>query len=192
MTGDVPEAAIALVGAIRFGAVFGTLDPATADGALAAALDRTDARLLLVEAALKPRIDRLRRNHLRLWHVVSIGRPAHMGAGDFLFEDYFDPMAEAGPSAMDGPVLIDPLTGARWSHHVVATARALGPVRSSVPPGHPFWPLVGVLAGRAEGTVERTLTAPGRSAVPQSCDGNPLPWAGMAGYGAPLDAAGRA
>ena len=187
MTSDVPEAAVALVGTLRFGAVFGALDPAVADGALAAALDRTQAKLLLLEAPLKERVDRIRRNHLTLWHVVSIGRPAHMGAGDFLYEDYFDPMPETDTPAMDGPALIDPLTGARWSHHVVATARALGPVRAQVPPWHPFWPVAGVLAARGEGAVARTLSAPGAARVPRACDGKLLPWADVPLYGAPID-----
>lgn len=185
MTADVPEAAIALVGTIRWGAVFGVVDPAAGD--LGDVLDRTRAKLLLVEASRKARIDALRRDHSTLWHVVSIGRPEHMGAGDFLFADYFDPMPDADVCAVDGAVLIDPLTGARWTHHVLATARALGPVRAELPPWHPFWPVVGVLAERGTGVVARTLSASEGDRVPQACDGNPLPWSGVPLYGAPVD-----
>jgi acetyl-CoA synthetase len=164
MTSTIPEAFAALLGSLRHGATFGAVDPSLPAAELSAALRRTRARLLLLEAGAKARVDPLRADHLDLWHVVAIerfGRVGRMGAGDFLWADYFDPAPEQDePIAWRGvePALVDPAGGALWAHQTATAARRLGracfeagPVACALAPAHPFWPVLGVLAPLSAG-----------------------------------------
>jgi acyl-coenzyme A synthetase/AMP-(fatty) acid ligase len=156
----IPELVFAMLGTIRYGGIFGVTD------ILEEPLRRTRAKLLLLEAADKPRVDPLRSRLDTLWHVVALERfskVGRMGAGDFLFADYFEPARPTEPIAF-GPgerALIMASTGQMWGHAVAPAAQRIGrevlglepgdACSVTLPPTHPMWPVVGVLAPLSAG-----------------------------------------
>lgn len=92
------ELEIACFGAMRFGVYFGAIPPMTTADKVEKTLFKTEARLLLVDSELKPLIDQMRKRLPELWHVVVCNVPQGamppMGAGDFIFEDYYNPAPE--------------------------------------------------------------------------------------------------
>ena len=103
------ELVAGILGTILFGAVPRVVEPGDCS-------DLRDARMLFVEAEEKPAIDARRREFPDLWHVVVLVRSKatySMGAGDFLWDDYYDPASDrfqARPAAAAVvPELVAPL-----------------------------------------------------------------------------------
>lgn len=200
MTGAIPEAVWLLLGALRHGATFGTLDPALPEPELEAALRRTRARLLVVESPMKVRVDPMRARLPELWHVTALerfGPPARMGAGDFLWGDYFDVAPHAAPAIPfrgKEPALVEPIAGTLWSHHVALAARRIGRLwlgegRTAVdlPPSHRFWAVLGILAPLCAGGEVVLGDDPGAAARIGN-EGDPL--GAPAGWMVPMTRAG--
>ena len=210
MTSPIPEAIDVLLGTLRYGAIFGALAPGLSEESLNASLRRTGARVLVTESEFKSSVDRVRKDHRELWHVVTVerfGKAGRMGAGDFIYSDYFDPAAEQFDAIAFRGVeraLIEPGTGTVWAHHVAVTAHRaareflrLGPagtVASGLAPADLFWPVLGVLAPLCAGAEVWMAHEAGRwdprgASARIGFDGEPV-WA-PDGWAVPVTRAGR-
>lgn len=87
------ELELASSGTTRFGTYFGAIPAETPADKVEGILDKSKARLLLVDVEFKPMIDEVRKKLPELWHVVVCNVPKgtlpKMSGGDFIFEDYF-------------------------------------------------------------------------------------------------------
>jgi acyl-CoA synthetase (AMP-forming)/AMP-acid ligase II len=95
MSRNVPEYVIAHFGGAQTGAVLVNLMPAYAPDELATILERTAARLIVVEAAFQEKIASIIDRLSSLSHVVVIGEPAE--AGWLPFDDFIDGRPETPP-----------------------------------------------------------------------------------------------
>jgi acetyl-CoA synthetase len=132
-TRSLPETVYGLLGALLFGAVPCVLAPGRNSEYLKNVIVRTGARALIVEPNSKALIDSLRKQMEDLWHVVVLSRdpqPVKMGAGDFLWNDYFAPASpqfEAVPCAPHHPAFLHysdvGISGAVVSHQAAFALR---------------------------------------------------------------------
>jgi len=96
---------IAELGTLRFNCLFGAMPISTPEKRIKEILLESKAQLILIDAAFKPMVDKMRSELPELWHVVVVNfeqckkasSAVKLGAGDFIFEDYFVPAPDTAP-----------------------------------------------------------------------------------------------
>lgn len=185
----LPETVTGVLGALLFGAVPCVLTPGRNVDYLRNVVQRSGARMLVLEPDSKPMIDAIRKDAPDLWHVVVLQRAslaAKMGAGDFLWNDYVDaakPVFDAAPCLPEAPAFLH-YTELGMSGAVAAqlaalalrnSARAALDVREGdrclflTRPGEmhyiPYGILAPLLAGATQVLVEDSMHFPGYAHV---------------------------
>lgn len=185
LTRHIPDLHWDLPATMMYGAVAGVLGTDWGTDRTQDVLSRSGARLLVVEADLKPAIDDIRKSLPELWQVLVIVRRVPHGrlrAGDFLYSDYYEPAEETFPPAVTGPG--DPAIaefsepgspGVLWSHGIAVriydiAREMLGPEPGrtfvpEVPPGHPAFLPYAVLAPLLASAVTEMFEDPSGASV---------------------------
>lgn len=126
----IPETVYGVLGALLFGAVPCVLQPGKNVDYLRNVVQRSGARMLVLEPESKSMVDAIRKEVPELWHVVVLQRAsmnAKMGAGDFLWNDYFGaakPAFDPAPCLPEAPAFLH-YTELGMSGAVVAQLAAL-------------------------------------------------------------------
>lgn len=180
LTRHIPDLYWGVPGALLHGAAVGIVSPET--------LEKSGARLLVVEPEFKPAVDAVRKSLPDLWQIVILGEnPGRMKAGDFLYEDYYGSAEEtyvAAATGWDDPAIVQ--DGATWPHAVAVPLLASSRFASGFHPGQPEFLSYGMLApflagacveagGNAEGRLpDGTWFCPELGTIVCE-DGRPLP-----------------
>ncbi|GEM_PF-4867347 len=175
-----PELTAGLLGCLLSGVLPCVLAPGNPE-LLLEGIRRTGARMLVLEDSIKSKIDPHRRELPDLWHVVAVTKSKaslRMGAGDFLWEDYFltpPSVLPPVPGSLRTPAILLP-SGVILSH-ALALALANSPQPEEIPSTaiEICASLLGARSGRAWRDPGTGLALLLRDDAPEGSLGRPLP-----------------